>query len=58
MLSKNGQLAGVEQNLECVRFTYNEATNVNMTVTGSASHMRGSECCSHEQLVLGTDQWV
>ena len=36
-----------------VRFTYNEASNVIMTVTGSASHMRGSEFCQHKQLCPG-----
>ena len=36
-----------------VRFTYNEARNVIMTVTGSASHMRGSEFCQHKQLCPG-----
>ena len=36
-----------------VRFTYNEASNVIMTVTGSASHMRGSEFCQRKQLCPG-----
>ena len=36
-----------------VRFTYNEANNVIMTVTGSASHMRGSEFCQRKQLCPG-----
>ena len=39
--------------LESVRFTYNEASNVIMTVTGSASHMRGSEFCQRKQLCPG-----
>ena len=36
-----------------VRFTYNEANIVIMTVTGSASHMRGSEFCQRKQLCPG-----
>ena len=39
--------------LLCVRFTYNEASNVIMTVTESASHMRGSEFCQRKQLCPG-----
>ena len=36
-----------------VRFTYNEASNAIITVTGSASHMRGSEFCQRKQLCPG-----
>ena len=40
-------------NESCVRFTYNEASNVIMTVTGNASHTRGSEFCQRKQLCPG-----
>ena len=35
------------------RFTYNEDNNVIMIVTGSVSHMRGSESCLRKQLSPG-----
>ena len=36
-----------------VRFTYNEDSNVIMTVTGSASQLRGSEFLYNRQLFPG-----
>ena len=36
-----------------VRFTYNEDSNVVMTVTGSASQLRGSEFLYNRQLFPG-----
>ena len=36
-----------------VRFTFHKDSNVIMTVTGNASHMRGSEFCQHKQLSPG-----
>ena len=38
---------------ESVRITYNEDSNVIITVTGSASQLRGSEIYPHRQLFLG-----
>ena len=41
-----------------VRITYNEDSNVIMTVTVGASQLRGSELFYIGSCFLGTDQWV
>ena len=41
-----------------VRVTYNEDSIVIMTVTGSASQLRGSELLKIGSYFLGTDKWV
>ena len=44
--------------IPAVRITYNEGCNVIMTVTGSASQLRGSELFKIGSCFLGTGQWI
>ena len=42
----------------CVWVTYNEDSNVIVTITGGASQLRGSEFFDIDSCFLGTNQWV